>query len=567
MIRCRLYSIVAIVFLTVIGPTNCFAQARAASPGNSSATKGTADSNRKGRQVTIQQSFDPTFSIEPLTHRVDGRGGDVVAFKFKIQSVNRPAKVEVAAIGLRQELSGQILHDEQSPVTDSIRIMTPPVMELEAGVAASIQGVVRIPKGDAKFHTLGILVKDIGFGEEVKPKFNPDGTRQTQAGIRFVTQYVLRLDVEVVGARGEEGRQLKVEEVRMTASEGRPRLQALVLNPTETAFEFELRGRLRSSPSDRSFKPLRLVMPVRKTVEDETRYVGRVLPKSRLRMEELLPEAIAGGAYEADMELLLDGRVVARETLPIDVNAADYPAQEVLISQVDGGLQVSPAQIELSQARGGARRLTVLLKNNGKDAKTVTIKAIGESGLELGSLLVQPSEVPLPPGGSRKVALTLRGQADDDRVVDYGHLVVDVKSSDRDYEVSRELPLAVVLKELPSPDISISPIQWDPSPPYPSFRATVQNQGVSHWPLQARLTITAETGSSIQIPGGFGRWLMPGGSSSLEFRLDGALAPGKYRIRCELQQPGEPLVVEQEFVATDMEAAVSDNSLRSTSTN
>jgi hypothetical protein len=519
---------------------------------------------RGERQVTIQQNFEPTFSIEPLANRVEGRAGDVVAFQFKIQSMNRPAKIEVAAIGLRQDLSGQILHDEQSPVTDSIRILTPSTMELEAGIPTSLKGMVRIPKGDAKFHTLGILVKDIGYGEEPKPKFSADGKQQTQAGIRFVTQYVLRLDVAVVGARGEEGRDLKIEDVKMTPSEGRPRLQSTVLNPTDTAFEFELRSRLRSSPSDRSFKPLRMVMPVRRSVDDDTRYVGRILPKSRVRMEELLPEAIAGGDYEADMELLLDGRVITRQTLPIEVNAADYPAQEVLISQVDGGLQISPAQVELSQARGGVRRLTMLLKNNGSDTKTVTLRAIGKNGLELSSLLIQPSEIPLPPGGSRKVVLTLRGQAGDDRIVDYGNLVVDAKSSDRDYAVSRDLPLAVVLKELPNPDIKVSPIQWDPSPPYPSFRASLKNDGVSHLPVQARLTITDEAGSSVQIPGGFGRWLMPGNSTPLEFRLDNLLAPGKYRIRCEIQQPGTPLMVEQEFDVTDMEAAVSDHSLNST---
>jgi len=105
-------------------------------------------------------------------------------------------------------MNGQILHDEQSEKTDSIRLITPSTMNLIANTPVWIEGVVRMPKGDAKHHSLGILVRDIGISENIKPKFNPDGTQQTQAGIQFITQYVLRLDLSVHGARGEFGNEL-----------------------------------------------------------------------------------------------------------------------------------------------------------------------------------------------------------------------------------------------------------------------------------------------------------------------------------------------------------------------
>jgi len=341
----------------------------------------------------------------------------------------------------------------------------------------------------------------------------------------------------------------------MTSFEGRPQLQAIVLNPSDTAFEFELRAQLRSSPSDRSMKPLRMVMPVRKPVQDESRYVGRILPKTRLSMEELLPEAIGRGTYEAEMELLSGGKVVSRKTLSIDVDASDYPAQEVLIAQVDQGLQVSPAQVELSKVRGGNRRLTMILKNSSRETKTINLKAIGNNELEIGAVLIQPHEFQLPASGSRKIALTLTTQPSDDRSVEYGYVLVEASSSGRDYKVLRQLPLAVILKDTPEPEIKMTPLQWDPAYPYPSFRTKIENTGQTHLPLQARLAITDESGRRTSIPGGFGRWLMPQSATALEFRLDAPLAPGEYRLKCEVQRQGEPLVMEQRFTVTDLENA------------
>ena len=543
---------IAVIIVIAVALAPIQAQTTAAKPSTKRSATAAA---RPGREVTIKETFEPAFAIEPLAHKIEGRAGDVIGFKFKIQSSNRPAKVEVAAIGLRQEMNGQILHVENSEKTDAIKLMTPSSMNLIANTPATIEGVVRMPKGDAKYHSLGILVRDVGLADEIKPKFNPDGSQQTQAGIRFITQYVLRLDLEVTGVRGEYGNQLVVEDVKMTSFEGRPQLQAMVFNPSDTTFEFELRGQLRSSPSDRSMKPLRMVMPVRKPVQDETRYVGRILPKTRLRMEELLPEAIGGGNYEADMELLFGGKVVNRKTLPLEINALDYPAQEVLIAEVDHGLQVSPAQIELSKVRGGSRRITMLLKNNSRETKTIHLKAIGNNDLEIGAVLIQPNEVQLPAASSRKIALTLRTQPSDARAVEYGYVLVEAGSSERDYIVSRQLPLAVILDDIPEPEISMSPLQWDPSNPYPCFRTQLENTGQSHLALQSRLTITDESGRRTSIPGGFGRWLMPQSATTLDFRLEAALMPGQYKLRCEVQRQSEPLVLEQVFTVTDLENA------------
>jgi hypothetical protein len=513
--------------------------------------------NQANREIAVTESFSPTFAIEPLSHRLSGRENEVLPFAFKIEPKNKDAEVEVSTIGLRQELTGQILYEENSGQADLVQLLTPNKFTAKANVATTIEGVVKIPRGTGKYHSIGIMVKDIGKGPELPTRTNPDGTPATTAGVRFVTQYLLRLDLVSESARGDSGNKLTVESVKMVPFEGRPRLQAIIANPSGSPFEFEVRARIRKSPSDRSSKPLRLVMPAKVSVQDESRYNSRILSESRIRMEELLPEAIAAGRYYVDFELSVDGQIVHRKTESIQVNAADFPAQEVLIAQVGESLQVSPAQLELSQLRGGTRRATIQLTNNGQDAKTIHLKAMTSDGLENSSVMMQPTEVQLAPGSNRKVSLTLRSQPTGDKIADYGSIQVESKSDKQDFTASHTLPLAILLKKLEPTKITLSPLVWDPVAEYPGFNTTVQNLGTTHLPLQARLTIFDSKGRPTVIPSGFGKWLMPGKSSKLEFRLEGTLPPDEYVLRCELQQDGEPIRMEQNFTVTDIENAVS----------
>jgi hypothetical protein len=545
--------IVAIIFLGFVN--NLSAQEPKPKSSRPVATKNIA--NQANREISVTETFAPTFSIEPLSHRLSGRENEVLPFAFKIEARNKDADLEVAAIGLRQELSGQIFYDEVSGKADLIQLLTPPKFTAKANVASTIEGVVKIPKGTGKFHSVGIMVKDIGKGPELPTRTNPDGTPATSAGVRFVTQYLLRLDLVSESARGDSGSKLTVESVKMVAFEGRPRLQSIIANPTGSPFEFEVRARIRKSPSDRSSKPLRLVMPARASIQDESRYNSRILSQSRIRMEELLPEAIAGGRYYVDFELSVDGQIVHRKTETIEVNSADFPAQEVLIAQVGDSLQVSPSQLELSQLRGGTRRTTIQLTNSGQDTKTIHLKAMASDGLANSWVIMQPSEVQLAPGANRKVSLTLRSQPSGDNPAEYGSIQVESKSDKQDFTASQSLPLAILLKKLEPTKITLSPIVWDPVAEYPGFNTTVQNLGTTHLPLQARLTIFDSKGRPTVIPSGFGKWLMPGKSSKLEFRLEGTLPPDEYVLRCELQQDGEPIRMEQNFTVTDLENAVS----------
>lgn len=156
------------------------------------------------------------------------------------------------------------------------------------------------------------------------------------------------------------------------------------------------------------------------------------------------------------MELVFEGQVVKRQTFPVDIDASDFPAQEVLIGQVDEGLQVSPTQVELSRLSGGNHRVTMLLKNNAKETKTINLKAVSASGLEIDAVLIHPSEFQLSPSSNRKVSLTLRTNPGDERTLEYGVVRVEASSTGRDYQVSRELPLAILIAAGPDADVSIA---------------------------------------------------------------------------------------------------------------
>ncbi len=142
-----------------------------------------------------------------------------------------------------------------------------------------IGGVVRVPQGDANFYSFGILVRDIGNAPPPPPKIDSNGKPITSAGIHFITQYVLRVDLEVEGARGDNAAELSIEDAKLTTSKGLPKISVIIRNPSDTAFEYQVKSRLKSAHSP-NMKPVRMTMPVRASMETEERYIGRVLPKA-----------------------------------------------------------------------------------------------------------------------------------------------------------------------------------------------------------------------------------------------------------------------------------------------
>ncbi len=497
--------------------------------------------------VKVREKFDPAFAIEPLSQSLTGRSNEVVAFQFKIESPARETMIQISPVGLRQEPSGMILNDESAAIVDNVELVSPSRMSLRPDDQKTIEGFVRIPTGAAKLHTLGLMVKDFSGNTDTETQRSAPNAQQTTAGVRFITQYVLRLDINVESARGEDLQRMKIESVSMIPFQGRPKIRCVVDNPTASTFEFQMHCRLRSSPSDRSFGSLNLTMPVRNSMEGNDRYNARILPGSKLYMEELLPEAIAEGTYDVDMEIVAEGRTVVRKTLPVEVHTDDFPAQEVLIGQAAQGLQVSPTQIEMSQHRGGSRRLTMVFRNSEKDRKTIRLAAYAANDLKLDTIIAQPDVFDLSPQSTRKVSITMLGQTAPTAAVEYGRLMIECQSDRRDSIESKSLPLALIYDKLPETSITVEPLKWDPSGSYPMLTSTIHNNGESHIPLDGRISIENESGQRQIVFGGFGRWLLPHQQSVLQFRTDTPLPAGRYMMRYELKTGGEPVLIEKEM--------------------
>jgi len=507
------------------------------------------------RSVTVQDTFNPAFQIEPLVQRISGRRGEVLHFQFALQTLNRDTDIEILKVGLRQDITGQILQDERGGATNPIEIVGDTKVHLTRDIPYLLEGLLRVPDNDASFHSLGILVRDSGTRKEQAPELDSGGKPVTKAGIRFVTNYVLRVDLDVSGVRGEQARALVLEEGSITPLNGLPKVSVIVRNPASTAFEYEMRTHLRSAPSDRTFDDLRMVMPVRAAMENEERYIGRVLPGCRVRMEELLPQHLLSGSYQLEAELLNGGRVINRRTFNIEVDSEDFPAQEVKVKQIGGGLYISPSQLELSQARGGQRRATIEIKNTSSQAKSISFSLQTAQGSPLNNVLVQPESFTLSAGRKRKVSMTLRSKSNFTNPVEFGSLQVKSTDTTQQYSNTGVVPIAIILGQAQEPKIDLQPLRFVPDAKYPSFRSVVSNQGSIHIPLEARLLIASESGQRRVLAGGFGKWLMPGESSNLEFRLDRELTPDNYQIICEMQNGQEPIIKKQMISVTDFDGA------------
>ena len=503
------------------------------------------------KSFTVRESFEPTFHIEPLVQRLSGRRGSVLPFEFKVEATNRDTEVEIALVSLRQEITGQVVHDEVKELSGSIQLLNPGRTKLPRNSPLKIAGVVRVPQGEANFYTYGILVRDIGNAPPAPPKIDSNGKPITSAGIQFITQYVLRVDLEVEGARGDTAAELSIEDAKLTTSRGLPKLSVIIRNPSDTAFEYQIKSRLKSTQNP-TMKPIRMTMPIRAAMETDERYTGRVLPKSSVRMEEFVAEPIMSGQYQMEVDLLMHDRVVKQRTFTISADANDFPAQQAMLSRAGEDLYAAPVYLEFSQLRGGQRRLTMEFSNTSDKPREMALEAQTDRGTTMPGVSMTPSTFTLPPRGKRKVSITMHGKKDIVQPIEYGFIIVKNKTSDRDYSESGRMPVALHFAATPDPQLEMDTLYWYEGEKYNSFRMHVTNRGQYHATLDAQLTIESETGQRMQIPSGFGRWIMSGQEQDLEFRLETLLPPGNYRLTAELQNGLKPLIKTQQFTISDV---------------
>jgi len=302
----------------------------------------------------MQQNVEPAFRVTPIVHHFESRRGKVIPFEFAIESINRPTTIHVRAIALTQDVNGAMIPKADTPAPDSISLLSPAEMNLADIEQKLLRGRVKVPFTDSKFHSFGILVTDLGRIVGTAPVLTQD-KEERRVGIRFVTRYVLRVDLTVQGVRGDDITKLELESSELFEEEGKTKARVWVHNPTDSPFEFEMRARLANSAVGSRQRQFNLCMPVRESVEPPERFTIRILPDSRLRLQEFLPEAVFPGDYEMQVALISNNRTRMKKSFPLSITKGDFPAQDATIVQVVRDITVTPSQLELSLRKRGNR--------------------------------------------------------------------------------------------------------------------------------------------------------------------------------------------------------------------
>lgn len=486
--------------------------------------------------VRVQQQVKPAFLIQPLVHRLQARRGQLVRFEFEIESNDRPSRLEIRPVAMTQQENGVIMPDESAAAPDLIRLISLPSIDLSTADRHVITAQMRIPAVNAPFLSYGILVREIPLEDSSAPTDN----QASRVGVRFVTQYLLRVDVDVLGVRGDSVAALQFSEGRLVPEKGLSLARIFVENPTDTAMEFGLDCQLVSESGTAVGKSFGLVVPVRSGQDPPDRFHCRILPGARLRVEEFVPHPIFSGRYTLDAKLTHQGRLIRRMSFPIEIQDGEFPAQDAAIVRVARDITVEPAHVELSLRKGGQRISSLSIRNDSLQTVTVDTKTVELQGTLSESLVLRPSSFQLEPGRTRKLLVSL-GADRDYTEHSYAFAEVTVRPEVGESIGSHRIPIALLTNSESVPSLTAGQLRWDSSPDIAGFSVPITNSGVRHVALNAQLMLTDAFGRGMAVDAGFGKWLLPNSSDQLFFAFRQNPPPGTYQVKVRIDQgEGQP---------------------------
>lgn len=492
--------------------------------------------------ITFTDSVERSFNIEPVVHRFKGRRGETIPFSFQITSTGKPLNLSVMLVSLRQEESGIIMHDVHTPPPQQIRFNTETNFSLAPGQSRTLSGEISVPISKTNYLSYGVLVRDQGSVNELTNQSSPDNTT-TRASVKFVTQYLLRVDLETRGAEfGELGR-IKLVEGIVRAENGLPIAETYLENPTDMALECTVRGEI-VSPNLSRPKPFYLGLESRAGLAGNERYLIRLMPHSRVRLSAPIADMLLPGKQEFKLEVMFQQRRLLEQSFEFEVSPGQFPALETQTAHLANRLAVEPAQIELGHTRGARRTLAMRLMNNSDIEQTLVLEPRDLQGNVIDSIKLSSDSVTLSPGRYRNVRVTL--DSSETSAAAFGVVAV-LSQADQTLQSAGEIPIALLFAEPPPPQINLTPMQAIPTDNGIGFRVSVRNDGLGYVPIDAELRISSLNGGNIALRDGFGKWLSPGKSRELDFFPRRPLPDGEYQISL--------------FVRTTPEAPVSTSTL------
>jgi hypothetical protein len=495
--------------------------------------------------ITFTDSVQRSFNIEPVVHRFDGRRGEIIPFSFQITSTGKPLNLSVMLVSLRQEESGIIMHDVHTPPPQHIRFTTETQFTLAPGQSRTLAGEVTVPISKTNFLSYGVLVKDQGAVNEMANQTNP-GDTERRASVRFVTQYLLRVDVQTRGGDIGDLGDLRLINGTVNSVNGMPVAEAFLDNPTDMALECMVRAEIQSPTQNRP-TPFYLGLPSRASLSGADKHLIRLMPRSRVRLFAPVEDMLVPGQQALALSLSFQQRKIVDEAFQLNVSKGQFPALETKMAHLDKLLSAEPAQIELGHTRGSRRTLALKLSNNSNAEQTLVLEPRGLNGEILNGVKLSSESFVLQPGRYKNIRVTL--ESSDRNAAEFGAIHV-LSKSDNEVAPAGQLPIALLFDEPPSPQVDISDIKAFDNEGITSFRVSVSNKGLGYVPIDAELRISAAAGGSIAMADGFGKWLAPGETRDLDFLPTVELTDGEYQLSL--------------FIRTTPEAEVSTSTLNIT---
>jgi hypothetical protein len=529
----------AVILVTIMG------LASSASAVGQDLTEVITPPDEKGKnnlqEVQVQRSVKPAFLIEPLVQRLQGRKGQLIKFEFKIEANERRSRLDIRPVAMTQQETGVIMPDDKAPAPDVLRITSASSVDLTVGGEHIIQGEMRIPITDAPFLSYGILAREMPIDGE-----NNEDVDGARVGVRFVTQYLLRVDVDVLGNRGDSLSELKLTDGALVPKEGRCLGRVFIENPTDTAMEFAVDCQLMRTDSQSVGKKFGLVVPVRSSQSGPERYKARLLAKCKIRMEELLPHPIFPGSYTLTATLSHQGKLIHKLEFPVQCRDGDFPAQDARVVRVAQDITVEPANVELSIRKGGRRFESIAVQNSSLQKVKIQLTTEKLQGDLDASLRLKPSEFELPAGQTRKVSVSMDAVRTHTEHA-YASIVLTASPEIGEAIGSQRIPVALLTNSESLAQLVPSEPQWSSSNDHAGFKMTVRNDGLRHVALQGRLTLADEFGRGLATDAGYGQWLLPGQTSEMFFGFAEPPPAGNYAIEVILNQSEgqSPLVLQK----------------------
>lgn len=492
--------------------------------------------------VRVQRQVKPAFIINPLVHRLTARRGQLLTYEFEIESNARPTRLEISPVAMLQQEHGVIMPDPDAVPPGAVEMLTPANVSLQVGESHRIRCRLRVPPLNAPFLSFGVLVKEL----PPEPDRNNKGADSPQVGIRFLTQYLLRADVRVLGVPGDTVRSLEIDAGRLVSRDGNAVIQAYVNNPTDTSMEFQMKATLVSAETGRRY-PTKLWMPVRASQPEPDRYRVRILGQTRLRLEGGLPEPVFPGDYDLELELVYQNRVYRKASFRMTIQSGDFPAQDATIVRVTRDIALEPPHVELSLRKGGSRLQSFTIVNGSQQKIVAAIRPRAFQGELSNWLAFKPEVVELQPGRKRKV-LVMLGNKRDFTEHSYALAEVTVRPEIGEAIGTQQIPIALLANSDSTEVVQSAPnLEWKINAAEAGFELPIRNTGRRHLELQGRLSLRDQFGRGFVVEDGYGRWVLPGQQDRLWFRFPQLPPPGTYEVRAEISQGEQqaPLELQQ----------------------